>query len=64
MWSFEGELVISFRRLSNGTQIAAATKIRGQLYDWGKSKQQLEQLFGDIKEICAQQGSTFFRRAA
>ncbi|QVL32468.1 hypothetical protein KIH39_00700 [Telmatocola sphagniphila] len=64
MWSFEGELVISFRRLPNGTQIAAATKIRGQLYDWGKSKQQLEQLFGDIKEICAQQVSTFFRRAA
>ncbi|MFO0880393.1 MAG: hypothetical protein U0840_23860 [Gemmataceae bacterium] len=48
LWSFEGELVVAVRRHRDGARVDAATKIPGQLYDWGKSKQALEQLFDDL----------------
>jgi hypothetical protein len=51
LWSLEGELVISVRRHGPGTFIEATTKIPGQLYDWGKSKQCLQQLFEDVKML-------------
>jgi hypothetical protein len=51
MWSWEGELIISIRRDRGGSQVEAATKIPGQLYDWGKSKQCLNQLFEDLKSL-------------
>ena len=49
-WSFEGQVVVSVERVSNGTKVEAATTIPGQLYDWGKSARCLEHLFG---EFCA-----------
>lgn len=49
MWSFEGTLSVSIHRTPIGTRIDGATKIKGQIYDWGKSKRCLEALFDDIK---------------
>jgi hypothetical protein len=53
IWSFAGELVITIRRVPRGILIQAATKIPGQLYDWGKSKKCLGQLFEDVESIAA-----------
>ncbi len=49
MWSFEGALYVSVRKTGAGTRVDGATKIKGQLFDWGKSKRCLETLFADIK---------------
>jgi hypothetical protein len=49
MWSFEGSLYITVRKAGTGTRVDGATKIKGQLFDWGKSKRCLETLFVDIK---------------
>ncbi len=49
MWSFEGTLYVSVRQTEAGTRVDGATKIKGQLFDWGKSKRCLETLFADIK---------------
>src|SRR5205085_9971905 len=49
VWSFEGQLMISVRRDREGSQVEAATKIPGQIFDWGKSKQCLNQLFDDLE---------------
>ena len=43
-----GELLVTIRRAGNCTQVEAATKIAGQLFDWGKSKQCLNQLFAEL----------------
>jgi hypothetical protein len=51
--SFEGEVHVTVRRGPNTvrfqTQVAAAAKIRGQLFDWGKSRNCLEELFADLQ---------------
>lgn len=49
MWSWKGELVITVRRASAGVEVEAATMIPGQIYDWGKSKKCLSQLFEDLE---------------
>ena len=49
IWSFEGALYVSVRKTGTGTRVDGATKIKGQLFDWGKSKRCLETLFADIK---------------
>jgi hypothetical protein len=51
LWSLGGELVVSVRRHGPGTLVEGTTKIPGQLYDWGKSKQCLQQLFDDVKML-------------
>ena len=49
LWSFEGDLYLSVRKADSGTRVDGATKIKGQLFDWGKSKRCLQTLFSDIK---------------
>ncbi len=53
MWSWEGVLLVSVREDGTGSRVEGATKIKGQLFDWGKSKRCLETLFADIKAIPA-----------
>lgn len=53
MWSFEGEVLVSVRREVSGSRVEAATKIKGQLFDWGKSSRCLDTLFTDINAIPA-----------
>ena len=45
---FEGDLLVTVQRRAEGTFVEAATKIKGQLFDWGKSAQLLDQLFADL----------------
>ncbi len=49
MWSLTGTLFVSIRKAGSGTRVEGATSIKGQLFDWGKSKRCLERLFADIK---------------
>ncbi len=53
MWSLEGDLFVTIRRFESGTRVEAATKVRGQLFDWGKSKAVLNDLFTDIPKLPA-----------
>jgi hypothetical protein len=48
LFSLEGELLVGVHRDGTQAQVSAATHIRGQLYDWGKSNRCLETLFSDV----------------
>jgi hypothetical protein len=52
-FSFEGDLLVTVRRPQNDgdakTRVSAATKIKGQLYDWGKSRKCLDELFANLQ---------------
>lgn len=47
--SLEGDLTVSVRRQGAGTEVAAATKIAGQMFDWGKSRRCLDVFFSDLQ---------------
>jgi hypothetical protein len=51
MWSFAGDFLITVQRQEQGASAEAATVIKGQLYDWGKSKRILTELFNDIRDL-------------
>ena len=51
MWSFAGDIVIIVERQKEGTSVEAATVIKGQVFDWGKSKRLLNSLFEDISSL-------------
>jgi hypothetical protein len=46
-----GEVLITIRRSGNNSHLEATTKIPGAIYDWGKSKQCLNQLFAELGAI-------------
>jgi len=46
--AFAGELVVTVERCGPAVAVRAATRIGGQLYDWGKSRQVLDRLFNDL----------------
>lgn len=48
LFSFAGDLLVTIQRQDQGTTVEAATAIKGQLYDWGKSKRILNALFEEI----------------
>jgi hypothetical protein len=47
--SLEGEVVVTVRRRDPGTELTAAMKITGQLYDWGKCRRALDAFFTDMQ---------------
>jgi hypothetical protein len=51
IWSFGGDLIVTVQRLEQGSSVEAATAIKGQMYDWGKSDRALDKLFDDIKSL-------------
>lgn len=51
--SFAGELVVTVRREPQGTSVDAAATIKGQYFDWGKSRRCLERLMGDVAALPA-----------
>lgn len=53
MWSLEGELMLSISGSGDQTYVRAATKIPGQLVDWGKSRRSLTRLFDDLRRDAA-----------
>jgi hypothetical protein len=64
LWSFGSDLVISIKRVPGGTEVEAATNILGQLFDWGKSKRCLNQLFEDLETLVESTHRQAPRRAA
>jgi hypothetical protein len=48
LFALEGGLLVTVRRTGLQAEVSAATHIAGQLYDWGKSKRCLNQLFTDM----------------
>ncbi len=48
MFSLAGQLLVTIQRVPGGASVHADTHIEGQLYDWGKSKRCLDQLFNGI----------------
>jgi hypothetical protein len=48
IFSFEGELHVAVQREASQTGVEARTLIKGQRYDWGKSRRSLDELFADL----------------
>jgi hypothetical protein len=48
MFSLEGDLIITVTREPSQTRVSAATRVSGQLYDWGLSNRILNRLFTDL----------------
>lgn len=48
VWAFGGTLIVTIEADEAGTQVAAATSIPGQIYDWGHSKRVLSALLQDV----------------
>ncbi len=49
LWSVAGEMLVTIERQEQGSIVEAATVIKGQLYDWGKSARVLKEFFDDIR---------------
>jgi hypothetical protein len=48
LWSFAGEVVVAVRGESQATVVEAVATVKGQYYDWGKSRRAIDQLFNDL----------------
>ena len=46
--SLKGQVAVSLVRRESQTAVGARTNISGQMYDWGKSRRCLDQLFSDL----------------
>jgi hypothetical protein len=58
MWSWKGRFLIAVRGDDGGTDVEGATRIQGQLFDWGRSRRALQGLFDTVEE----RASTFAQR--
>jgi hypothetical protein len=54
-FAFEGSLIVALGRDGSGTMIEAATRVPGQMFDWGKSGRTLNALFDDIDGLATLQ---------
>lgn len=50
LWTMEGKLLVTVSKVPQGTQVEAATRISGQMYDWGMSNRLLDELFRGLKQ--------------
>jgi hypothetical protein len=48
IWSFEGSLLVTVQRAAEGSEVEAAAAIKGQLFDWGKSRAILDEFFNEL----------------
>lgn len=51
LWTWGGNIIISIEEFPSFTQVNIATKIKGQFYDWGKSKKLINKFLLDIDQI-------------
>jgi hypothetical protein len=51
IFALEGDLLVTVQSDDRITTVDAATKISGQLSDWGKSKRVLKRFFARIREF-------------
>jgi hypothetical protein len=53
VFALEGDLMVSVRRAGSQAEVSGATRIPGQLFDWGKSHRCLDELFSDLEREAA-----------
>lgn len=53
MWSFAGELYVTIKPQGQAMLVEAAAIVKGQKFDWGKSRRCLDRLFGDLANLPA-----------
>jgi hypothetical protein len=53
LFALEGDLIIAVARRPGGAQVDAHTDIKGQMFDWGKSRRCLEELFAELMTASA-----------
>jgi hypothetical protein len=53
IFALEGDLLIGVRQFSESTEVTAATQIKGQFFDFGKSQRCLDGLFADLERDAA-----------
>jgi hypothetical protein len=53
IWSWKGRMLIAIRSLERDTDVEAATKIKCQLFDWGRSRRAVRALFDTVDERAA-----------
>ena len=51
MWTWGGDIIITTEDFSSYTEVNVDAKIKGQLYDWGKSKGVIKKIFSNIENI-------------
>jgi len=51
MWTWGGNILITIEDFSSYTEVNIDAKIKGQLYDWGKSKGVIKKIFSDIENM-------------
>jgi hypothetical protein len=49
LFALEGELIVAVARRPGGALVDANTDIKGQMFDWGKSRRCLEELFAELQ---------------
>jgi hypothetical protein len=53
LFALEGDLIVAIARRPGGAQVNAHTDIKGQMFDWGKSRRCLDALFADLQSAAA-----------
>jgi hypothetical protein len=53
MWALEGDLIVTVQAEPQAVRVEAATVVKGQLFDWGKSRRSLDQLLADLEKTPA-----------
>jgi hypothetical protein len=54
IWTWGGSIVAVVHQLGRGrSQLEAATLVKGQTYDWGKSKRVLQTIFAEVHAACS-----------
>jgi hypothetical protein len=51
IWSLAAELRIALQPVEEGTLIDAAVTVKGQYFDWGKSRRAIDRIFSDITTL-------------
>jgi hypothetical protein len=49
LFALEGDLIVAVARRPGGAQVDAHTDIKGHIFDWGKSRRCLEELFAELQ---------------
>ncbi len=51
MWTWGGDIVLAIEAVSGQTNLSIAVNVKGQLYDWGKSKAVINRIYEDVEAI-------------
>jgi len=51
MWTWGGSILMSIEEVQSSTVVRIDAKIKGQLYDWGKSKGVINSVLSDIQQM-------------